>query len=166
MAIDLQVKDYLAHWFQLGKKLIHSQSGETILPTLIYQNGKYSDEFERCWQNILQKGTGNFYLEGMPQSLQELLSSEWELVPCARCELPIPIRQIGNQSSICPCNDLASWPNDELPQPRQAVNSKNHLTKLGDRLHQQQIAQDTCDRLWQDHASSERNHYTGKKPES
>lgn len=158
-ATDLQVKEYLAHWFQLGKKLVNLKSGETLLPPSIYQNGKYSSEFEQCWQYATQKDTGNFYLEGMPQSLQDLFSSEWELVPCARCELPIPMRQAGNQSLVCPCHDIDSWPNNELPKPRTAVNSRNHLTKLGDRLQQQKIAQNTCDRLWQEHneQSTERN---------
>jgi|GEM_PF-2047825 len=147
---DLKVKEYLAHWFQLGKKLVNPQTNETILPQPIYQNGEYSRNFEQCWQYVTDPRNGNFYLEGMPQSIQELLSPQWELVSCARCDLPVPLRQGGNQSLLCPCHDLDSWPNTELPQPRRGINSTHHLKRLGDRLQQEKIAQDTCDRLQQE----------------
>lgn len=154
-SVDIQVKDYLAHWFQLGKKLINYKSGETFSPQPVYQNGQYSPEFEQCWQYVTLAKNGDFYLEGMPQSIQDLLSSEWELVPCARCELPIPMRHSGNQSLVCPCHDLQSWPNMELPQPRTAINSKHYLGRLSDRLRQQHLAQETCDRLHQQHLAQE-----------
>lgn len=178
---DIQVKEYLAHWFQLGKQLINPKTGEIILPQPIYQNGQYSLSFEQTWRYITNPKNGDFYLEGMPQNIQDLFSPEWELVSCARCSLPIPVRQSGNQSLICPCHDIDSWPNTKLPQPRRGIDSNHHLRQLGDRLRQQKIAQDTCDRLqeqkiiaqdtcdrlWQEHnkQSPERNDYTGKKPE-
>lgn len=128
------VKGYLAYWFQLGKKVVSRDGQQVLLPQPIWERNRYSSEFERCWQKILASDQQDFYLEGMEQSLQELLSPRWEIVSCARCEMPVPIKKLGAQSLTCPCYDLPDWPNTELPQPRSPIDSQVHLDRLRDRL--------------------------------
>jgi len=135
-----QVKQYLAYWFQLGKKVVSHNGQHEILPQPVFLGDRYSPEFESCWQHILTAKKTDFYLEGTEQSIQELLSPCWELIPCARCEMPVPIKKLGNQSLSCPCSDLSDWPNTELPQPRSPVDSQAYLDRLRDRLRQQAVS--------------------------
>jgi hypothetical protein len=134
MASEQQVKKYLAYWFQLGKQILLRNGQEKLLPKIIIQGHRYSEEFESCWQSILQSA-GECYLEGTAQSVKDLLSPRWEISPCARCDMPIPIIQLGIQSDLCPCNDLANWPNQELPKPRSPVDSSVHLSNIQFRLN-------------------------------
>lgn len=53
MTSEARVKQYLAYWFQLGKKVVFSKSGETVLPEPIFSGNRYSQAFEDCWQRIL-----------------------------------------------------------------------------------------------------------------
>lgn len=129
-----QVKRYLAYWFQLGKRVVSGDGSEALLPQPVFESDRYSPEFERCWQHILESEKKNFYLEGTEQSIRELLSPLWEVASCARCEMPVPIKKLGAQSLSCPCSDLPDWPNTELPQPRSPVDSRTHLNRLRDRL--------------------------------
>jgi hypothetical protein len=135
MASQQEVKQYLAYWFQLGKQVLLQKGQEKILPKIVIQGNHYSEEFERCWQQILQSGNDS-YLEGTSQSIEQLLTDNWEVSPCARCDMPVPIIQLGIQSIDCPCNDLPNWPNQELPKPRSPVDSDAHLLKLQERLRQ------------------------------
>lgn len=127
MASETQVKRYLAYWFQLGKRLI-LPNGEKILPHPIMTDDRYSEDFEKYWQIILTEKTGESYLEGTTQSIKELLTPRWVINPCSRCDMPVPVLDLGQQSSLCPCNDMLDWPNTELPAPRDPV-------KTHDRLH-------------------------------
>ena len=70
------------------------------------------------------------YLEGTQQTISELLSPAWEMTSCARCEMPVPIPQIETTERLCPCNDLPTWPNEELPKPRLPVDSDQKLRNL------------------------------------
>jgi hypothetical protein len=135
MASPNQVKQYLAHWFQLGKCVWIHNGRESLKPTSIIQGDHYSSEFEKCWETIQSSNAGDCYLEGTDQTIQELLSARWELGPCARCEMLIPMASLGLPiERLCPCHDLISWPNLEIPQPRLPVNSNQRLEQICDRL--------------------------------
>ncbi len=128
MATTQQIKRYFAHWFQLGKKALIDNGQESIQPQKVIEGNSYSPEFEKCWEQLLQ--TKTCHLEGTEQSLEELLSENWELMPCARCEMPIPVKCLGVSICSCPCFDIPNWPNNELPQPRLPVDSNTRLSQL------------------------------------
>ncbi|MBW4516851.1 MAG: hypothetical protein KME11_16700 [Timaviella obliquedivisa GSE-PSE-MK23-08B] len=136
MASTDQVKQYLAFWFQLGKGLIIKNRQDLQLPKPVIQGDRYSSAFEACWQSVMQSHGKNCYLEGTDQTIEQLLSSEWDVAACARCEMPIPILSIGVRSPGCPCEDMPLWPNPELPMPRMPVDSQAQLQKIRDRLAQ------------------------------
>jgi hypothetical protein len=137
MASSNQVKQYLAYWFQLGKRLKFDR-GDAVLPQPVFQGNQYSPDFEAFWQQALHAGGHDCYLEGTDQTVAELLSSQWDLTGCARCGMPVPTINLGVQSGNCPCFDLNGWPNSELPQPRAAVDTNDHLEHIRDRLKQNQ----------------------------
>ena len=133
MASEQAVKEYLAYWFQLGKKVVIG-SNQTVIPQQIMQGGGYSKEFENCWQQITAPNVRNSYLEGTPETISELLTENWQISPCARCTMPVPRLDVGIASLLCPCTDLSNWPNTKLPAPRSPVNSQAKLTDICDRL--------------------------------
>jgi hypothetical protein len=132
MASENQVKQYLAFWFQLGKGLVMGQDRQ--LPQPVILGDRYSPEFEACWQRIVQLEGKNCYLQGTVQTIDQLLSSEWELTACARCDMPVPMLNLGMRSPGCPCEDMPLWPNTELPAPRVPVDSRAQLDQIRDRL--------------------------------
>lgn len=136
MASTDQVKQYLAFWFQLGKGLVIKNSREIQLPETVVRGDRYSPEFEACWQQVMQSEGENCYLEGTEQTIAQLLSSKWDVTACARCEMPVPILSVGMRSPGCPCEDMPSWPNTELPMPRIPVDSQAQLQHIRDRLAQ------------------------------
>jgi hypothetical protein len=136
MASQKEVKQYLAYWFQLGKKVIIGNGGETLLPKSVIAGNGYSDEFEKCWQKIVSPESGDCYLEGTQETIAELLSPNWDMTSCARCTMPVPVRNIGMPPELCPCNDLPDWPNTDLPLPRIPVNNQVQLQLIRNRLLQ------------------------------
>jgi hypothetical protein len=136
MASQQQVRQYLAYWFQLGKKVLIQGGRKSLLPSRVIQGDRYSSAFEDCWQQVISSDAGECYLEGTNQTIAELLSPDWEVSPCARCEMPVPLPTLGMQSPDCPCIDLPSWPNTEIPQPRSPVSSRSQLAQTRDRLRQ------------------------------
>ena len=134
MASTDRVKQYLAYWFQLGKKLWIRNGQQWMCPRSIVCGDRYSPEFEACWQLVCSPESGDCYLEGMPQTIEQLLSSEWELDPCVRCDILVPLRDRGMPNPECPCSDIPSWPNMELPQPRLPVDTRSHLAEIRSRL--------------------------------
>ncbi|MCJ8283417.1 MAG: hypothetical protein MJK14_27440 [Rivularia sp. ALOHA_DT_140] len=134
MASKTEVKKYLACWFQLGKKVFISNGAASLQPRNVIDGESYSDDFEECWQKVLSSKSGECYLEGTQQTVAELLSPEWDMVSCSRCDMPVPLRNLGMPSLLCPCNDVSNWPNTELPPPREPVESRNQLTKICDSL--------------------------------
>jgi hypothetical protein len=135
MASPDQVKQYLAYWFQLGKRLVLAH-GQTVLPQPIIEGNRYSDEFEACWQQVMAVNGRNAYLEGTIQTVQELLSDSWDVMDCARCGMPVPMISFGVQTGPCPCFDLPNWPNQDLPQPRMPIDSRKQLDQIRQRLLQ------------------------------
>jgi hypothetical protein len=134
MASSESVKKYLAYWIQLGKKVFLNNGQESLLPQSVIRGDRYSQEFEDCWEKVNAPSSGDCYLEGTTQTIQELLSSKWEVTYCARCEMPVPIIQLGIQPNLCTCSDLGNWPNNELPLPREPVNSQEKLKKISKSL--------------------------------
>jgi len=134
MASQQEVKQYLAYWFQLGKKIVFGNGEVRLLPQQVIKGDRYSDEFEECWQKIISPEAGDCYLEGTQETIEQLLTAAWEVNLCARCTMPVPVRNVGMPPELCPCNDLSNWPNTELPQPRSPVNTKDQLTAIRDRL--------------------------------
>lgn len=133
MASHNEVKNYLAHWFQLGKRVFIDKSQVKFLPENIFAGDGYSQEFEDFWQLITTNGNQDAYIEGTDQTITDLLSPEWELVSCARCTMPVP-RYIGISKESCPCHDLENWPNSELPSPNIPADNQIHLARIRERL--------------------------------
>ena len=134
MASATEVKTYLAHWFQLGKKLIWRNGEAELLPTKIIQGDRYSLEFESCWDKIMSVGGRDCYLAGSAATIQEMLSPAWTIDRCARCAMPVPIVATGTQPLECACSDLDNWPNSELPAPRSPIDSQTQLNNIRVRL--------------------------------
>ncbi|MEM8638790.1 MAG: hypothetical protein AAGG51_08270 [Cyanobacteria bacterium P01_G01_bin.54] len=133
MASPQQVRQYLAHWFQLGRQVLSHKEG-TYCPASVIQGDRYSPEFEACWSTLMQSGGADLYLEGTEQTIAELLSSAWEINLCSRCPLLVPVKVQGIQPGACPCSTLSTWPNLELPAPRLPINSQTQLTQICDRI--------------------------------
>ena len=134
MASTNQVRTYLAYWFQLGKKLVWRNGEETLLPQPIIKGDRFSPQFEECWQKVMTIGGKDCYLEGSKETVEELLSSNWDIDGCARCKMPVAIVNSGIQSLECICSDLDNWPNDELPKPRSPLNNQVQLNRIRERL--------------------------------
>jgi hypothetical protein len=139
MASENQVRDYLAYWFQLGKRVLIQGGQDSLLPSPVIRGDRYSPEFEACWQTAIASESGDCYLEGTSQTIAELLSPGWEIDPCCRCSMPVPMQLLGVSSLECPCSDLAGWPNTEVPQPRSPVSSQSSLLHIRDRLRRDPI---------------------------
>ena len=134
MASTTEIKSYLAHWFQLGKKLIWRNGEAELLPQKILQGDGYAPEFEACWQQIISIGGKDCYLVGTNVTVKEMLTPTWQIQQCARCALPVPILDLGTQPLECVCNDLDNWPNSELPPPHSPLNERSRLSNISQRL--------------------------------
>ena len=139
MASSEEVKQYLACWLQLGKKLVVDNGKEVICPETIVVNNQYSSEFEDCWQKVLAMGGKNCYLEGVEPTIDILLSPAWDVTACVKCQMPIPQLDLGLQSPPgCPCVDIPLWPNLDLPLPRSPIDNQSHLNTIKARLNNKQ----------------------------
>ncbi|AFY42657.1 hypothetical protein Nos7107_2033 [Nostoc sp. PCC 7107] len=134
MANTEDVRKYLAYWFQLGKRVVIGHEATSLLPQPVYRSDRYSQEFEECWQKTISSESGDCYLEGTHETIAELLTSAWEILPCSRCNMPVPMRNVGMPAESCPCNDLPGWPNTDLPAPRSAIDNQDRLIGIRDRL--------------------------------
>ncbi|BAZ32382.1 hypothetical protein NIES4074_48870 [Cylindrospermum sp. NIES-4074] len=134
MATKQEVKKYLAYWFQLGKSVIAVDGKANFLPQPVIVGDRYSQEFEKCWLEIISPETGDCYLEGTIETINELLTPAWDMLPCGRCNMPVPMRNLGMPALFCPCNNLPNWPNTELPSPRSPVSTSEQLITIRDRL--------------------------------
>ncbi|MEM9220599.1 MAG: hypothetical protein AAGD25_40550, partial [Cyanobacteria bacterium P01_F01_bin.150] len=127
--------DYIAYWLQAGKRLFYPAMPDGHKFTSILNGSRYSQEFEACWEQVCEPSSaGDAYLEGTAQTIKELLSSEWEIIDCARCDMPIPMVEVGTYDGPCPCHDLELWPNTDLPQPRSPIDSNRRLLAIQTRL--------------------------------
>lgn len=133
MASAQQVQSFLAYWFQLGKPVVLQHREVQMLPTPVFEDGVLSSAFQDCWQQIMERPEKCF-LRGTDESIAELLSEEWDIEACARCTMPLPLPVRGVKSSACPCIDLPSWPNEEVPPPRSAICTNTRLDNIRQRL--------------------------------
>lgn len=134
MAAEAEVKKYLAYWFQLGKRVVLRNGQQTLLPQPIYAGQDYSSQFNAVWQQVIDPQNGNCYLEGTEETIQQLLSPAWAISSCARCTMPVPMSVTSHPPSVCPCNDLDTWPNTELPLPRSPIDTQDRLQQIRQRL--------------------------------
>jgi len=118
----------------LGKKVFINNGAASLQPRIVIDGESYSDDFEQCWQKVLSPESGECYLEGTQQTVDQLLSPEWDMIPCSRCDMPVPLKNVGMPPLLCPCNDVSTWPNTELPTPREPVKSQAQLSKILDNL--------------------------------
>lgn len=89
MASAEEVRRYLAYWFQLGKRVkIHNRQ-DSLLPQPVIEGESFSQAFEECWQQITSQNAGEYYLEGTEETIAKLLTPEWVMTGCARCNMPV-----------------------------------------------------------------------------
>lgn len=134
MASPQQVKDYLASWLQLGKPIRVGLQQEPYSVQQVVQGDRYSSEFEALWQYVQGPESGECSLDGVVPTVADLLTDQWEITDCSRCQMPVSLPVAGIASPECPCHDLSNWPNTELPQPRTPVDSGQHLRSIYQRL--------------------------------
>ncbi len=133
MATQSQVKQYLACWLQVGKRVVHSRDGtEFNSPQILTING-YSEEFEAWWHEFSQDAS-HWYLEGSDRPLDCLLTPQWDMVDCPLCVMPVPKLIAGVNDTACTCSDLALWPNLDLPTPHTPEDKHQRLDQLRDKL--------------------------------
>ncbi|MDZ8183800.1 MAG: hypothetical protein RMX96_02915 [Nostoc sp. ChiSLP02] len=134
MATKEEVKRYLAYWFQLGKKVISKNGEVSFLPKSVLEGDRYSKEFEESWAKILSVESADCYLEGTHETIADLLTLTWDILPCSRCKMPLAAKDLGMPALVCPCHDLLTWPNTELPTPRSPIETQEQLQMIRDRL--------------------------------
>nr|WP_293095068.1 hypothetical protein [Moorena sp. SIO3I6] len=88
MASEQQVKRYLTYWFQLGKKVVMHNGFLAMQPQSLTNGKHYSQEFETIWQLAISPETGDCYLEGTDETIADLLTPKWDILPCSRCDMP------------------------------------------------------------------------------
>jgi PAS domain S-box-containing protein len=142
MASESDVKQYLAYWLQLGKKVQLNNGARTKKIQRVLQGEHYSQELEELWQELRSPDSKDCYLEGTSETINQLLSSEWEITNCPRCPMIKPQRIAGRPVISCPCEELSNWPNLELPPPRKPVRDRQHLTAITNRLDQMGLKAD------------------------
>jgi hypothetical protein len=131
MATHQELRHYLTHWFQLGKPLILNGTPDLITPTL--NTDRPSPEFEALWQQILE--TPHLaHLQGSDRTLAELLTGTWDIIDCARCDMPVPLKTIGNIDNHCICDDMTTWPNSDTLAPHSPINTTDRLQQLSRNL--------------------------------
>jgi hypothetical protein len=136
MASTAELRDYFAYWLQLDKGLV--LDGVQVEPIAVIQQDtlrgdRLSSAFEDLWARAL-RSPQKTYLDGTSVSLAELLTGEWEMVLCARCPMPIPLKVGGGTEGACPCHEMTDWPNSETIVPHLPVSTPDRLSKLCDRL--------------------------------
>lgn len=142
MASLAQVKQFIACWLQLGKRVLHTNGTLQFNPSSILNSQGYTPEFESWWKMFSQDAK-HWYLEGGDRTLEPLLSHQWEIVDCSRCAMPVPMKTAGVNESACPCADLELWPNLDLPQPHTPEHTDSKLNRLRQKLRQFEGESDT-----------------------
>jgi hypothetical protein len=135
MASRTLVKNYLAQWMQMGKTVSLAAHSEQVYIHNILQGEKYSPLFNKLWDEISEAKNQEAYLTGTDQTISDLLSNQWEIIACARCNLLVPTIGVGPRAPVCcPCDDLPNHPNLDLVSPHLPVQLVTHLEALCDRL--------------------------------
>jgi hypothetical protein len=130
MALEIDVKKYIACWMQLGKKVWMNAGQSFCLTQTVLEQNRYSPEFEQYWSEMMELDSGDCYLDGTSINIKDLLSDSWEILDCSRCDMPISLSVAGLASLSCPCSSLPNWPNTELPLPRSPIDSSERLSLI------------------------------------
>ncbi|MEI6429769.1 MAG: hypothetical protein WCO45_15505 [Pseudanabaena sp. ELA607] len=136
MASSKSVKQYIAQWLQLGQGLDVPGQNRLMQQRSTVVGGNFSSAFEQLWQEITQPSLiSQVHLHHTHETIEQLLSNEWEILPCARCNCLVACLSLGaRQPKPCPCDVLHNFPNlDSLP-PRLPVHTNNHLGQIRDRV--------------------------------
>ncbi|MGB8698164.1 MAG: hypothetical protein WCD18_02000 [Thermosynechococcaceae cyanobacterium] len=134
MALERDVKNYVACWMQLGTKVWLQGGQASCQVKAVIAGEQYSSDFEACWRQVSAPESGDCYLDGTTVTLRDLTSDAWEIMHCARCDMPLAIPIAGLADAGCPCQGLANWPNTEIPIPHPPVESRNYLKNIQHRL--------------------------------
>ena len=137
MASQTQLREYLSHWFQLGKGVCIGLDETHYCPSSTIYGSDYSPEFEDHWQRIEQAGLERCYLADTSQTLAELSQADWDIQSCARCSMPVAQKVGGITPLDCPCSEQSNWPNLELPTPQAPQNWNERIRDMGRRLKEQ-----------------------------
>jgi hypothetical protein len=134
MATESQVKDYVAYWLQLGKRVALRNGQKWLRPTQILAENRYSPEFEACWDQV--RTTSDCYIEGTGQAVAQLLTDEWDITDCARCGMLVPMPAAGMPifQTECPCADMPDRPNNESIPARAPISTDAILGRIRERL--------------------------------
>ena len=133
MATESQIKQYLACWLQVGKRVIHDDGEQDFHPPKILNDSGYSQEFEDWWDDVCQNAS-HWHLEGCDRALDALFSPHWDIVECPLCVMPVPKLVAGVNDASCTCSDLELWPNLDLPKPHTPEDTHYKLKSLRDKL--------------------------------
>lgn len=160
MASPNEVQVYLAYWFQLGKP-IHIKNGRiTQRPVPVLDGNQFSRAFQDCWQTIMALDGRDCYLEGSNETIEQLLSPQWEITNCARCSIPTAMQTVMPVAQLCPCGDIDSWPNDELPAPHMPINNQKHFSRMKTRLNADPLSGEQIDYEDDSHKVIVNNHHS------
>ncbi|MEO1180817.1 MAG: hypothetical protein AAFX51_08165, partial [Cyanobacteria bacterium J06636_28] len=105
-------------------------------PVPVLEGHRFSRAFQDCWQAIMANDGRDCYLDGTEETIDQLLSPQWEITDCARCSIPVAMSAVMPVAQLCPCGDLDNWPNDEVPSPHMPINNKKHFSRLKTRLNE------------------------------
>ncbi len=133
MASESQVKEYLACWLQVGKRILHDSGNREFHDPRIVNKRGYTSEFESWWDEF-RENAHHWHLEGCNNALDVLFTPQWDIVDCALCVMPVPKLVAGVNDPNCTCSDLELWPNLEIPKPHTPNDMQDKLTKLRKKL--------------------------------
>ncbi len=132
MANKTEVKEYLAYWMQLGRRVIVND--RVISLDRVVAGDHYTTRFEEIWQEM-QAHPESASLEGSDHTLQQLLAPTYELLDCPRCHLPLPSPTLGPRSAQpCPCEHLHLMPPLDTVPPRLPISTQAQLRSIHQRL--------------------------------
>ena len=154
MASPKEVQNYLAYWFQLGKSVHIGNGSAPQRPTPVLEGHQLSRAFQDCWQAIMANDGRDCYLDGTEETVEQLLSPQWEITDCSRCSIPIAMPVVMPVAQLCPCGDLDNWPNDEVPSPHMPINNKKHFSRLKTRLNEHPLGGHQFEQTAEHHQST------------
>jgi PleD family two-component response regulator len=95
---------YVAYFLSRGKTIVTPHHSQIEFKDHVYEYYGYNYNYINFWQKIRQlKEFGDFYLMGDTHSFDELLTGNYTVNSCSRCNLPIPI-PVGMALDIPSCS--------------------------------------------------------------
>jgi signal transduction histidine kinase len=85
------LKSYVAYYVSRGKSIRSPFQGDLSFQGIVYQHTGYHPQFQQFWESLQQqRDFDELSIVGDRLSFQQLLQQDWDISPCARCDLPIP----------------------------------------------------------------------------